>query len=432
MTEVRVQIPYAPRRQFMPFHERKQRWFAIVAHRRAGKTVACLNDLQKAAIICPLERPRFAYVAPYLKQAKSVAWDYLLHYSAPIPGIQINHSELRVDYPNGGQVKLWGADNADAMRGIYLDGVVCDEPADMHPRVWPEIIRPALTDRRGWGGFIGTPKGHNAFYDVREIARNDPDWLYLELKASQTGLLAQEELDAARKLMSEDQYQQEFECSFDAAIMGAYYGTLMREAEEEGRITRVPWDPKLLVHTSWDLGIGDHMVIWFWQQSSTECRLIDYYESFGNGLEHYAKVIKDKPYVYGEHIAPHDAAVSDLSTGKTRQQTMAGYGVNWRVMPRVGQISERIHAARSVIPRCWFDAEKCKPGIEALKQYRCEYDEERKVYSDRPVHDWASHPADAFGEGARGLPDQSFAPAKRDRYSRERPNGGRSWMARVG
>ena len=427
----RIQIPYAPRRQFMPFHERLQRWFCIVAHRRAGKTVAVLNDLQKAALLCPLERPRFAYVAPYLKQAKSVAWDYMLHYSAPIPGISVNHSELRVDYPNGGQVRLWGADNADAMRGVYLDGVVADEPADMHPRVWPEIIRPALADRRGFGGFIGTPKGHNAFYDIREIARTDPDWLYLELKASQTGLLAEEELIAARKLMTEDQYQQEFECSFDAAIQGAYYGTLMREAEEDDRICRVPHDPVLKVHTAWDLGIGDSTVIWFAQQHASEVRIIDCYAASGVGLDHYARVLKEghrAKYDYDQHVLPHDGMVADLSTGRARIQTLASLGVAARCLNRETSVDDGISAVRSLIPRCWFDAEKCKVGIEALKQYRCEFDEEKKVFSQRPLHDWTSDYADAFRYLARGLPDQSFAPKKRDRYSNA-GRGGSTWMS---
>lgn len=427
MTEQTVTIPYAPRRQFMPFHERTKRWACIVAHRRAGKTVACLNELQKQALLCERERPRFAYIAPYLKQSKAVAWDYMLHYSAPIPGISINHSELRVDYPNGGQVRLWGADNADSMRGMYFDGVVLDEPADFNPRVWPEIIRPALADRRGWAVFIGTPKGHNGFYEVREIARTDPDWLHLELKASQTGLLAQEELEAARKLMTKDEYDQEFECSFEAAIKGAYYGTLMREAEEEGRIKVLPWEPRLPVHTAWDLGIGDSTAIWFAQQHMGEVRLIDYYESFGNGLEHYVKHLQGKKYTYGEHLLPHDAAVADLSTGKARIQTLAELGINGRVLNRDG-VDDGIAAVRSLLPRCWFDADKCKQGIEALKQYRSEYDEERKVYSNRPLHDWTSHAADAFRYLARGLPDQSFVPVKRQRYSNAGRGGG-SWMS---
>lgn len=430
MTEQLITIPYSPRQQFKPFHRRSQRWSCIVAHRRAGKTVACLNDLQKAALLCDKERPRYGYVAPYLKQAKSVAWDYMLHYSSPIPGITVNHSELKVEYPNGGQVRLWGADNAEAMRGIYFDGVVLDEPADFNPRVWPEIIRPALSDRLGWAVFIGTPKGHNGFYDIREIARNDPDWLYLELKASETGLLDPAELVAARKLMTEDQYTQEFECSFDAAIQGAYYGVLMREAEEEGRICKVPHDPALQVHTAWDLGIGDSTVIWFVQLHSSEVRIIDCYAASGVGLDHYAKVLKEdhrSKYNYGDQILPHDAQVADLSTGRTRLQTLSGLGIMGRVLNREGSIDDGIATTRALIPRCWFDAEKCIRGIEALKQYRCEYDEDRKVFSQRPLHDWTSDFADAFRYLARGLPEQ-YLPPKRDRYSR-RAGGGTTFMS---
>lgn len=432
MTEQAVKIPYRPRDQFKPFHRRQQRWAVVVAHRRAGKTVACLNDLQRGALLCERERPRFAYVAPYLKQAKSVAWDYMLHYSAPIPGIGVNHSELRVDYPNSGQVRLWGADNADAMRGIYLDGVVLDEPADMHPRVWPEIIRPALADRQGWAVFIGTPKGHNGFYEIREIAKADPDWLYLELKASETGLLDKAELEAARKLMTEDQYQQEFECSFDAAIQGAYYGILMREADEGGRICKVPHDPALQVYTAWDLGIGDSTVIWFAQQHASEVRLIDCYANFGVGLDHYAKALKEghrAKYDYADHILPHDAMVADLSTGKTRFQTLAGLGIRGRVLQREPQVDDGIGAVRNLLPRCWFDAEKCAQGIEAMKQYRCEYDEEKRVFSPRPLHDWTSDYADSFRYLARGLPNAFIRP-KQERYSARSTGGGEyAWMS---
>jgi phage terminase large subunit len=440
MTEQLIRIPYSPRPQFKPFHKRDKRFAAIVAHRRAGKTVSCLNDLQKAALLCEKPRPRFGYVAPYLKQAKSVAWDYMLHYSSPIPGIEVNHSELKVTYPNEGQVRLWGADNAEAMRGVYFDGVVLDEPADFNPSVWPEVIRPALADRLGWAVFIGTPKGHNGFYDICQLAKNDPDWFYLELKASETKLLDAAELVAARKLMTEDQYNQEFECSFDAAIQGAYYGVLMREAEEDGRICRVPHDPALPVHTAWDLGIGDSTVIWFAQQHATEVRIIDCYAASGVGLDHYAKILKDghrAKYLYGEHIFPHDASVADLSTGRTRVQTLAGLGIRGRVLQREARVDDGIAAVRSMLPRCWFDSEKCRvpiPGqpsrnaIEALKQYRAEKDEERGIFSEKPLHDWCSDYADAMRYLARGLPNQSFAAAKHDRYSRS-SGGESSWMS---
>lgn len=387
---VEIVIPYKPRPQFVPFHARKERFGCVVAHRRFGKTVGCLNDLQRGALTCERESPRFAYIAPYLSQAKAVAWDYLLKYSNPIPQAVANHSELRVDYPNGGRVRLFGADNADAMRGIYLDGVVFDEPAQMDPRVWPQIIRPALADRQGWAVFIGTPAGHNAFYDIREMARNSPDWFYLELRASQTDILLQSELDMAKHDMTEDQYEQEFECSFEAAIIGAYYGKLMREAEEDERIGRVPYDPILPVHTAWDLGIGDSTAIWFAQVTGMECRLIDYYESSGVGLDHYASVLKSKPYAYAEHLLPHDVMVSDLSTGRTRFQTLASLGINARVLNR-DSIDDGINSVRNLIPKCWFDAKKCVRGIEGLKQYRAEFDDKLKTFKNRPLHDWTSH-----------------------------------------
>jgi phage terminase large subunit len=413
----RVLVPYAPRPQFIAFHERPQRFACIVAHRRFGKTVGCINDLQRGALTCTRERPRFAYIAPYLKQAKTVAWDYLLHFSAPIPGVKVNHSELKVDYPNGGQVRLYGADNADGMRGIYLDGVVMDEPADMDPRVWPEIIRPALSDRQGWAAFIGTPKGRNAFHEIAEKAKASADWFHMELKASQTGVLPKHELDAARLDMTPDQYAQEYECSFDAAIQGAYYAKLLNEGQK--RISRVPHDPALKVTTAWDLGIGDSTAIWFCQRLGQEVRIIDHYEASGEALPHYAKHLQSLPYIYDEHLLPHDADARELGTGKTRVETLASLGIKGRVIP-AQSVEDGINAVRMLIPRCWFDSENCKVGLEALKQYRTEFDDKRKVFRDRPLHDWTSHSADAFRILAQGLK----VPAK----PKKTPDRTGSWM----
>lgn len=214
MTE--IVLPYAPRRQFIPFHERRERFSALVCHRRAGKTVASVNDLIRGAALCDRPNPRFAYITPFYKQAKDIAWTYVKQGIGPLLkyGGSITESELRVDLPNGGRVKLYGADNPDALRGIYLDGVVLDEPAQIDPSLWPEIIRPALADRLGWAVFVGTPKGRNAFYEIWRQAQKHSDWFTLMLRASESGLLAQSELDAAREMMTEAQYRQEFECSF--------------------------------------------------------------------------------------------------------------------------------------------------------------------------------------------------------------------------
>ena len=281
-------IDYAPREQFAAFHERQGRFACIVTHRRAGKTVACVHDLQRGALSCEKVRPRFAYLAPFLKQSKAVAWDYLRAGIAPLRtlGTTANETELRVDYPGGAQVRLYGADNPDALRGIYLDGVVLDEFADMDPRVWSEIIRPALADRQGWAVFIGTPKGRNSFFELWRRSQTEADWFSLMLKASETGLIPESELALARRDLSEEQYAQEFECSFDAAVVGSYYGKLMLRTEQDGRIAGVPYDPAALVWTAWDLGIRDATAIWFAQVAGREIRIIDYYEASGVDLGH--------------------------------------------------------------------------------------------------------------------------------------------------
>lgn len=379
---------------------------------RAGKTVACVNELIKSALTSPKPDGRFAYVCPYFAQAKDIAWDYLCRYSAVVPGTSANISELRIDYPNGARIRLYGAENAERMRGLYLDGVVIDEPADIDPRVWPEILRPALADRKGWAVWIGTPKGKNAFYDLWQQAGREK-WFAAMLKASETGLVDAAELADARRDMTEDQYAQEFECSFEAAIVGAYYGKLMVQADRDKRVARVPYEPKVQVWTAWDLGIGDLTAIWFAQQVGQEVRLIDYYESSGVGLDHYVKLLREKPYAYAEHLLPHDAEVKELGSGRSRVETLASLGLSKvRVLP-AQSVDDGINAARLLIPRCWFDAEKCARGIEALRQYRAEWDDKLKTLRSRPLHDWTSHAADAFRYLAMGIKPAKAKPKDR-------------------
>ena len=394
MAQARV-IPYAPRKLFLPFHERTQRFAIGVAHRRCGKTVATINDKIKRAITTDKQHYRAAYLAPYLKQAKDVAWEYLKRYSQPVWGKPPNESELYVELLNGARIKIYGADNPDALRGGYLDDATLDEYADMYPGIWGSIIRPMLADRLGSATFIGTPKGRNAFFDMFERAKADPEWYPFFLPASQTGILPQSELDAARREMTPEQYDQEFECSFEAAIIGAYYGRDMAEAERSGRICDVPHDPALPVHTAWDLGIGDSTAIWFWQVHGPEIRVIDFYEANGQGIDHYAKVLHAKPYRYEHDFVPHDAKVRELGTGRTRVETMQALKLKPRLVPQ-GKIMDGINAARVLMPRIWFDRDKCRDGLECLRQYRADYDEKGRVFRDAPKHDWTSHAADAF------------------------------------
>ena len=392
---VTVTIPYTPRAQFKDFHRRKERWACIVAHRRAGKTVACINELIKAALICTKEDPRFAYVAPYYAQAKDVAWAYLKRFAAPIPGVEANESELRVDFPNGGRVRLYGADNYDRLRGLYLDGVVLDEPADMDPRAWPEVIRPALADRQGWATFIGTPKGRNSFFDIWDRAGQDDAWFRAMLRASETGLVAQSELDDLRKALTPEQYEQELECSFEAAILGAYYGKEVADAERASRICEVPYEPDLPVHTAWDLGMGDSTAIWFFQVAPDGIRFIDHYEAHSQPLGHYAAALEARRYRYADDWVPHDAKVRELGTGRTRVETLKELGRKPKLVPD-HKIMDGINAVRVNFHRFWFDETKCRYGLEALRQYRTDYDEKLKVFKDNPKHDWSSHTADAF------------------------------------
>jgi phage terminase large subunit len=283
LEEIEIELDYKPREVFLEFHERQQRWSVIVAHRRCGKTVSCINELIYKALIEGKEDARYAYIAPYYSQAKNVAWDYLLRFSQPVLN-KANQSELWVELINGARIRLFGADNADSLRGLYLDGVVLDEYADMRPRIWGEIIRPLLADRRGWAVFIGTPKGHNAFWDVYSKATRDDDWYVKVLRADQTNLIGEEELADARKAMTPDQYEQEFLCSFDAAILGAYYGQEMRALTDQDRITPIEFDPMFPLESSWDLGYSDDTTIWTFQVVHGEVRFLDYHTSNGKSI----------------------------------------------------------------------------------------------------------------------------------------------------
>lgn len=365
-----------------------------------------INHLIRAALLCDKERPRFAYVGPTYRQAKAIAWDYLKHYSRPVPGTLFHESELRADLPNAGQVRLFGADNPDALRGIYLDGVVLDEFGLMQGKVWSEVIRPALADRQGWALFIGTPNGKNAFWEMRDFAAANKAWYLAEYRASETAILPQSELDDSRQQMSADEYAQEYECSFEASVRGAIFANELTWLRENGRIKDLPWEPSIPVHTSWDLGMGDSTAIWCMQLANSEARVIDYYETSGEALGHYVNWLKAKPYTWGRHILPHDAEVRELGSGRSRVEILAGLGVRAEVCKRFG-LDDGLEATRLFLKRCWFDRERCKQGLEALQNYRREENTRTGELRAEPVHDWASHGADAFRYGALSLKEQA-------------------------
>lgn len=400
-----VELDYQPRDVFLDFHERKQRWAVIVAHRRCGKTVACINELIYRALTENKENGRYFYLAPYLSQSKSIAWDYLVRYAQPVLA-KANQSELWVELINGSRIRLFGADNENSLRGNYCDGIILDEYADIRPSVWGQIIRPLLADRNGMGGhktwavFIGTPKGHNGFYDVYHSASKDTNWYVKVLRASQTGLLEKSELEDAAKMMTQDQYLQEFECDFESAILGAFYGKEMRQLTDQGRVTNVEYDPMFKVFTAWDLGYSDDTAIWWFQVVHGEIRLLDYHSSNGQPVAFYSGIIqsreKERGYVYGTHYLPHDARAKTLASNKSIIEQLSDK-IPLKCLKIVPSLSlqDGIQATRLALTRAWFD-HKCEDGIECLRQYQREYDEDKKVFRDKPRHDWTSHGADAF------------------------------------
>jgi len=408
-----ITIDYRPRPQSIDYHERTQRWSCTVAHRRFGKTVREINELIKRAATCDKPSPRFAYIAPYREQAKAVAWDYLKRYARPLAA-KVLESELSIDLVTGARIRLFGADNPDALRGIYLDGVVLDEYGDMRPTLWGEIIRPLLTDRQGWASFIGTPKGKNHFHAIAELAKADDGWFYQELKASETGIVAATELDDARRQMTPEQYAQEFECAFDVPALGAIYATELAACRSEGRIAAIPRDRAALVHTAWDLGVGDDTCIWFWQQVGREIHLIDYYAANGQPITHYLSVLASRGYDYGQHYVPHDAEARERWSAGTMVQVAEAQGIRLTVLPRE-DVEQGINAARMLFSRCWFDEKKCAAGLDALMNYRREYAEKLGQFKPTPLHDWASHGADAFRylamsvDKATDRPDVTFS-----------------------
>ena len=396
-----VVIPYKPRRLQKFLHNQipKHRFNVIIAHRRSGKTVLCINHLIRAALTNPQPNPRYAFIAPTFKQGKSTAWDYIKNYCRNIPYIKFNESELRCDFPNGSRVTILGAENDQALRGIFLDGCVFDETQNISPVLFPEIIRPSLADRKGWCIFIGTPKGQNYFYKLHKQALEEEDWWTGTYKASQTKVLDDKELSAAQRVMSKDLYEQEFECSFQAAITGSYYGKIIEELEKSNRITEVPYDENLKTETWWDLGLKDSTAIWFVQRLQSQLRVIDYYENSGEGLDFYADVLDSKPYKYDRHIAPHDIKVRELGAyGKSRLESALELGISFDVAPKLS-IEDGIEMVRKTLPQCYFDKNKTYQGTEALKAYQKKWDERNQCFKNRPTHNFASHPSDAFRTG---------------------------------
>jgi len=415
-----IEIPYTPRPLQLELHKMldKYRFNVFAIHRRFGKSVCVINHLLRAAILTDKPKWRGAYISPSYKQSKNIAWDYLKTFADKIPNTKYHETELRCDLPNGSRITLLGAENFQSLRGIYLDHCAIDEVAQCPANLFPEVIRPALSDRKGSCVFIGTPYGTmNYFYDLWEAAAVTKGWNRHMYKADETNILDEEELAAARSSMTEEQYNQEFLCSWSSSVTGSIYGKEIGQLEDEGRITEVPHNPHQLVNTYWDIGVHDYCSIILAQIGrGGEIRVIDHIEDRKHGLPHYRRLLEETGYNFGEHYAPHDISVMEFNGGQRRIDAAYDLGIRFRIVPRM-PVEDGIHAVRMMLPRCVFDRVKCKKLLGNLKHYHRAWDERGRVFKQKPVHDFSSHSADAARYMATAIsemreisaPPQSFA-----------------------
>lgn len=386
----KVVLPYEPRKHFLPFHNRKARFSDLVCHRRSGKTVAAVNDLVIGSVECQLERPQLAYIAPTYQMAKRIAWEYIKHYSAPLI-TQVHEAELRVTLQGERKIYLLGSENADALRGIYLDGAILDEYAMMRPSVVSQIIMPCLSDRNGWLVRMGTPKGKNHFYDEYRKSLGNPANFTMLLKASQSGIIPKAELDLMKSQMDPSDYEQEFECSFEASLKGAIYGADMEQAEAEGRVKTFALDPALPVDCITDLGYTDDTVLGFFQQGPSGILMHEVYSNNELEWDHYLDEM-DARSVRQVYL-PHDARAKNLQTGRSIVEQTIKRGYRPRLVPD-HKLRDGIQATHKLLPFVYWNLPLCSGAVEAMKSYRREWDDKQGCFRDRPVHDWSSHIAD--------------------------------------
>jgi len=315
-----MSLKYQPREQFLALHNRKQRWATMNTHRRAGKTVALVNDLIFGTLECKQRKPQLAYVGPTYSQAKRVAWAYLKDYAEPYLSKPPQEAELKVTLKNEGTIYVLGADNADSLRGMYLDGTVNDEYALFRPSVFSQVIRPALSDRHGWSIFASTPRGKNLFYDVCELARKNPkEYFHLTLKASTSGIIPKDELKALQRDMDPEEYAQEYECSFDSALKGAIYSDEVNLLFHEGRVVEDSlYEESLPVHCAFDLGFTDATVcIWFQVDKQNSVRIVAAEATTGTDIFYHIEKLHQFAGEIGDVFLPHDARARNLQTGKS-------------------------------------------------------------------------------------------------------------------
>lgn len=366
-------------------------------HRRSGKDKSVLNFTIKKMF----DRVGiYYYLFPTYNQGSKILWDgidkegfaFLDHFPKEVVK-EKNKTEMKVETINGSIFQIIGTDKIDRIVGTNPIGAVFSEYALQNPRAW-DYIRPILLENGGWAVFNFTPRGMNHGYDILDIAKKNKDWFWQVLTVDDTKIISKEEIEKERQEgMPEELIQQEYYCSFESSLVGAYYSKQLQEARNTGRIGNIPYEPSLPVHTFWDLGIGDSNAIGFYQFVGKEKHMIDYYENSGEGLQHYAQVLQDRGYVYAYHWAPHDIQVRELGTGVSRLETAKKLGINFRIVRNVS-IEDGINAGRMVFNSLWIDQNKCSFFLKALASYTKEWDDDRKCFRNVPYHDWTSHASD--------------------------------------
>jgi hypothetical protein len=366
----------------------------------------------------------YYYLFPTYSQGRKILWEgidrdgfrFLDHIPKELRA-NTNNQEMKIELLNGSIFRVVGTDNVDSIVGTNPIGCVFSEYSLQDPRAW-DFIRPILAENGGWAVFNYTPRGANHGKQLFEMAEASEQWFTQKLTVDDTHAIAQDILDNERSEMimktgNDALFMQEYYVSFDAPVEGSYYGQQLLQAEADGRITSIPYEPTVPVTTYWDLGMDDSMTIWFVQVVGRELRVIDYYENSGQGLPFYAMVLKDKGYFYGDVWMPHDAQVRELGTGKSRKEVAESLGLKpLNVTKRPDAKEDGIEAVRNILPRCWFDARRCEQGLNALRSYQKVFDDKNNVYRPTPLHNWASHGADAF---------QTFALSHRDPTVRAKP-----------
>lgn len=403
-----VNIDYVPRPWQANFEKQigtRRRAFLLWA-RRHGKDIACWNYLILQAIN---KRGAYYYLYPRQNQARKAIWEGMTsagkRFLDYIPKEMLlkppNNSEMQITLINGSIIRIMGSDNYDAMRGSNPIGVVLSEFAWHHPEIWPMIIEPVLRENKGWALFNTTPFGKNHAAELYEYAIKHPETWYVEkITNKESGMISDEELDEMRKRgVSEDIILGEYFCDWNRGVEGAYYAKHIHNLRLDNRICNIARDDYSLVHTAWDIGFSDSMVVWFYQLENGNIKLIDFYENHGEGIEHYIHQLEKKKdkygYKYGTHFVPHDAAAGNPTTGQSLVKYAHDLGIKMTVLS-VERVALGIERVRKHLPKCLFDLNKTEYGLKCLENYRKKYNDKMKVYDDNPLHDWSSHAADAF------------------------------------